>query len=98
MLKFSDGRNFARTFTGLALIAGPILLLVGELIGPNTDHGSSISDGLKDLASIEAHKGRFLTGGIVMMLGSLVTAAGAVGLIHYLRGRKVTLGQVGAAL
>jgi Domain of unknown function (DUF4386) len=98
MLRFSDGRNFARTFTGLALIVGPILLLVGEVLGPNTDHGSSVSDNLKNLASVEAHKGRFLTGAILMMLGGLVTASGAVGLIHYLRGRKVTLGQVAAAL
>jgi hypothetical protein len=98
MLKLSDGRNFARTFTGLALIVGPLLLLVGQLIGPNTDHGSSVADNLKNLASIQAHKGRFLTGGILMMLGSLVTAGGLVGTIHYLRGRKVTLAQAGAAL
>src|SRR6266480_2019334 len=87
MLKLSDGRNFARTFTGLALI-----------VAPDVDHGSSTADKVKELADVASHKGTYLTGGILFLFGGLITAAGAVGLIHFLRGRRVTLGQIGAAL
>jgi hypothetical protein len=98
MLKFSDGRNFARTFTGLALIVGPLLLLIAQIVSPDVDHGSSTQDKLKELADVASHKGTYLTGGILFLLAGLVLAAGAVGLIHYFRGRKVTLGQIASAL
>jgi MFS family permease len=98
MLKLSDGRNFARTFTGLALIVGPLLLLIAQIVSPDVDHGSSTADKVKELADVASHKGTYLTGGILFLFGGLITAAGAVGLIHFLRGRKVTLGQIGAAL
>src|SRR5438477_4103141 len=98
MLKLSDGRNFARTFTGLALIVGPLLLLIAQIVSPDVDHGGSTSDKLKELADVASHKGTYLTGAIIFLFAGLITAAGAVGLIHFLRGRKVTLGQIGAAL
>src|SRR5439155_8355468 len=98
MLKLSDGRNFARTFTGLALIVGPLLLLVAQIVSPDVDHGSSSAEKVKELADVASPKGTYLTGGILFLVGGLIPAAGAVGLIHCLRGRKVTLGQIGAAL
>jgi MFS family permease len=98
MLKLSDGRNFARTFTGLALIAGPLLLLIAQLVGPDTDHGGSVQDKLKELSDVASSKGAYLTSGILFLLAGLVLAAGAVGLIHYFRGRKVTLGQIASAM
>ena len=98
MLRFSDGRNFARTFTGLALIIGPLLLLIAQIIQPDIDHGGSVSDKLKELADVASHKGAYLTGGILFLFAGLITSAGAVGLIHFFRGRKVTLGQVSSAL
>jgi Domain of unknown function (DUF4386) len=98
MLKFSDGRNFARTFTGLALIVGPLLLLIAQIVSPDIDHGDSTADKVKELADVASNKGRFLTGGILFIFAGLITAGGAIGLIHFLRGRRVTLGQVGAAL
>jgi hypothetical protein len=98
MLRFSDGRNFARTFTGLALIVGPLLLLIAQIVSPDTDEGSSAADKLKELGDVAANKGTFLTGGILFLFGGLILAAGAVGLIHYFRGRKVTLGQIASAL
>jgi hypothetical protein len=98
MLKLSDGRNFARTFTGLALIVGPALLLIAQIVGPDTDHGGSTQDKLKELADVAAHKGAYLTGGILFLFAGLILAAGAVGLIHFFRGRKVTLGQIASAM
>jgi hypothetical protein len=98
MLRFSDGRNFARTFTGLALIVGPLLLLIAQIVQPDVDHGGSASDKLKELADVASHKGTFLVGGILFLFGGLIISAGAVGLIHFLRGRRVTLGQVASAL
>jgi hypothetical protein len=98
MLRFSDGRNFARTFTGLALIVGPLLLLIAQIIQPDVDHGGSTADKLKELADVASNKGAYLTAGIIFLFGGLITAAGAVGLIHFFRGRKVTLGQIASAL
>jgi hypothetical protein len=98
MLRFSDGRNFARTFTGLALIVGPLLLLIAQIVIPDVDHGGSVSDKAKELADVASHKGTYLAGGIIFLFAGLITAAGAVGLIHFFRGRKVTLAQVASAL
>jgi hypothetical protein len=98
MLRFSDGRNFARTFTGLAVIVGPLLLLIAQIVAPDVNHGGSVGDKLKELADVASSKGAYLTSGIIFLFGGLVTAAGAVGLIHYFRGRKVTLGQIASAL
>ena len=67
MLRFSDGRNFARTFTGLALIVGPLLLLIAQIIQPDVDHGGSVSDKLKELADVASHKGAYLTGGMGLL-------------------------------
>lgn len=91
MLKLSDGRNFGRTATGLALIAGPLLVLISSIVSPETDH----SNKLKELAAVSAHKGPYLLSGVIFLISALFLMLGAVGLIKMFRGpRGVTLGQV----
>ena len=53
MLKFSDARNFGRTFTGLALIAGPLVFLIAQIVSPDVDNDNKLTE-LNDIA---AHKG-----------------------------------------
>ena len=94
MLRFSDARNFGRTLTGLALIAGPLLMLVASIVTPNTDNDNK----LKELNSVAAHKSAFLWGNVLFLLGTLILLAASVGIIHLFRNRRVTLGQIAGSL
>ena len=95
MLKFSDARNFARTSTGLLLIAGPAILLLASIISPNTDHDNK----LKELATVAAHKGTYLWGGLLFLLATVLMMYAGFCLVRLFRGsRGVTLGQVGGVL
>jgi hypothetical protein len=94
MLRFSDARNFGRTLTGLALIAGPALMLVASIVTPNTDNDNK----LKELNSVAAHKSAYLWGSVLFLLGTLTLLAASVGIIHLFRNHRVTLGQIAGSL
>ena len=94
-LKFSDARSFGRTATGLLLVVGPATLLIGSIISPDTDH----KDKVRELAAVSAHKGTYLVGGLIFLLGTILLTFAAIGLIRMFRGRRgITLGQVAGAL
>ena len=76
MLRFSDARNFGRTATGLLLIVGPLLLIVGGIVGPDTGDGNSVKDKLHELAVVQSHKGSFLLGNIIFMVAGLCLGFG----------------------
>jgi hypothetical protein len=94
MLKLSDARNFGRTLTGLTLIVGPLLYLVGQIVSPDVDDDNKV----KELANVAAHKGSYLTGSLLFFVGALVTIGSMIGVIHLFRSRRVSLGQVAATL
>jgi hypothetical protein len=95
LLKFSDARNFARTSTGLLLIAGPAVLLIGSIVSPDTDHKNKA----QELAAIAAHKGTYLLGGLLFLLATTLMVFAGFGLVRMFRGpRGVTLGQVAGVL
>jgi hypothetical protein len=94
LLRFSDARNFGRTLTGLALIAGPLLMLLAGIIGPDTENDNK----LKELNSVAAHKSAYIFGSVLFLLSTLVLLAASVGIIHLFRGRRVTLGQIAGSL
>jgi hypothetical protein len=94
MLRLSDARNFGRTLTGLLLIAGPLLMLAAQAVAPDTDN----DDKLKELASIAAHKGTYVTSGVAFLLGGVCLMGAAIGVIRLFRGRRVGLGQIAGAL
>jgi hypothetical protein len=99
VLRFSDARNFGRTITGLLLFAGPVLLIVASLVGPKTDYGNSVKDHLKELASVQAHKGTYLASGLLFLAATACLMFVGVCMIKYFRGpRGVTLGQVAGVL
>src|SRR3954447_21575996 len=94
MLRFSDARNFGRTLTGLALIAGPLVMLVASIVTPHTDNDNK----LKELNSVAAHKSSYLYGSVLFLPGTLILLAASVGIIHLFRNRRVTLGQIAGSL
>jgi hypothetical protein len=91
VLRFSDARNFGRTLTGLCLIGGPLLFLIGGIISPDTDHDNK----LRELAAVAAHKGAYLANAYFFLAGAVLLIIASIGLIRFFRGpRGVTLGQV----
>ena len=95
MLRFSDARNFGRTLTGLLLFGAPAMLLIATVIQPNTDHKNK----LQELNAVAAHKGTYLLGGILFLVGGLFIMFVGSGLIHLFRGpRGITADQLSGAL
>jgi len=93
MLRLSDSRNFARTLCALSLIAAPLLLLVGVLLGPDLS-----DDAAERLGEIQDDKTLYAASAVLFLVAPWVFIPGMVGLIHLLRGRGVTIGQVAASL
>jgi hypothetical protein len=93
MLNFSDSRNFGRTLAAISLFVTPILLLLGTLVSPDTS-----DDAAKALADIADHKAGYVIGGILFLIAPLVFIPGMLGTMRLMRRRRVTMGQVGAAL
>jgi hypothetical protein len=93
VLRLSDDRNFGRTLAALSLLAAPLMLFLGALIGPDLD-----DDAVKRLAEIPDNEAAYVIGGILFLIAPLVLIPGMVGTIHLLRRGRVTLGQIGAAL
>lgn len=93
MLDLSDSRNFSRTLAALGLFLGPLLFVLGTLIDPawSDDRGEY-------LQAVGEAPGRYLLAGALWTLGSLLFIPGALGVAKLMRGRGVTLGQVGAGL
>jgi hypothetical protein len=94
VLRVPDSRTFSRTLAATGLVAGPALFLLDTLIDPAWDSG----DANAYLSDVSAHKGVDLTAEVAATIGSLAFVAGAIGLMRLMRGRRVTLGQLGAAL
>jgi Domain of unknown function (DUF4386) len=93
MLKLSDSRNFGRTLGGIGLIAAAILFVVGTAVDPAWD-----DDTADYLAEVADDKGLYLLSSILSLVGALFLIAGMISVIHLLRRRRVTLGQIGAGL
>jgi hypothetical protein len=93
VLRLSDARNFGRTLTGLALIAGPLFLLIAQVLVPGEE-----TDGAARLARIAENKAVYAVSAVLFLLGSLFLLAASVGLIRLFRASRVTLGQLAGAL
>jgi uncharacterized membrane protein len=93
MLRLSDSRNFSRTLAAICLVAGPLFLVAGSLVEPET--GDEPAEYLADIA---ANDGEHLAAAFLFLIGGLVLLPGLLALAHLLRGRRVGLGQLGAWL
>jgi hypothetical protein len=94
LLKLSDGRNFGRTFTGLALIVGPLLMLVATLLGLSVDAQTAAGR----FSQIAVNQTAYVLSAILFLVGALFFLGASAGLLHAFRGHGVTLGQLAAGL
>ncbi len=94
VLKISDRRNFGRTFTGLALMLGPTLMLLSAITGISVD-AEGAAERFEQIAQNEA---AYALSGILFLVGALLLLVGSIGLLHFFRGRGVTFGQLAAGL
>jgi hypothetical protein len=94
VLRLSDARNFRRTAAGLALIIGPILLLVSSAI-TTTGGGDNTREYLADVA--DNRSGEEISA-VLTILGFAILIPGIIGALNLLRGRGVVLGHIGGAL
>jgi hypothetical protein len=93
MLKIRNANNFRRTFAGLALIATPLVGLIGALFEPQFTGGME-----GELAFIAAHPERWLVSNFLTLLTFVLLMPAVFGIMHLLRERSVALGHIGGGL
>jgi hypothetical protein len=93
MLKINDSVEFSRTSAAVSLMLGALFFLAASLVEPAFAPGERAY-----LDEIAAAANRYQASGVLNALGSTATVFGLVGVLHLLRGRRVTLGQLGAGL
>jgi hypothetical protein len=94
VLKLSDPRSFRRTAAGLALIVGPLLLLVSGAL-TTTGGGDSTAE---YVAKVADRRDAEETSAVFAILGFAILIPGILGALNLLRGRGVVLGHLGATL
>jgi hypothetical protein len=90
---FGDSRTFSRTLAGSGLVVGPLLWILSMALSP-----AWADDAAGYLAEVAAAPNRHVLSGGLFLVGSIVALPGLVGTARLLRGRRVTVGQVGAYL
>jgi hypothetical protein len=93
MLKINDSVEFSRTAAAVSLVLGALCFLAAGLVEP-----AWAPDARAYLDEIAAASNRYQASGVLNALGSTATVFGLIGVLHLLRGRRVTLGQLGAGL
>lgn len=93
MLKINDSVEFSRTSAAVSLVLGALCFLAASLVEP-----AWATDERAYLGEVAAAANRYQASGVLNALGSAATVFGLIGVLHLLRGRRVTLGQVGAGL
>jgi Domain of unknown function (DUF4386) len=88
-----DSRRLARALAVTGLIAGPLLLCAGALVDP-----AWTDDSAAYLREVAAAEGRYAAAGVLSTVGALLMVAGTLAVARLMRGRRVTLGQLGASL
>lgn len=89
----SNASTFRRIGVGFALIAAPLMLLVGDLISP------AWSDETADyVADVAANTSAQSASGVIYTLGFALMVVGAIGVANCIRGRGVTLANIAVAL
>jgi hypothetical protein len=93
MLKINDSVEFSRTSAAVSLVLGALCFLAASLVDP-----AWAPDERAYLAEVAAASNRYRASAVLNALASTATVFGLVGVLHLLRGRRVTLGQLGAGL
>lgn len=93
MLKVNDSVDFSRTSAAVSLMLGALCFVAASLVEP-----AWAPDAQAYLDEIAAASNRYQASGVLNALGSTAMVFGLIGVLHLLRGRRVTLGQLGAGL
>lgn len=93
MLTIKDSVRFARTSSALSLTVAALCFLIANLVDPAWAPGARAY-----LDEIAAAPNRYQGSAVLNALGATVSVFGLIGVLHLLRGRRVTLGQLGAGL
>ena len=89
----TDARTLSRLLAAACLVLGPACLLASSAVDP------AWSDDTEEyLAEVAAGAERYQLAGFLTLVGAVLTVVGLVGVIHLLRGPRITLAQVGAGM
>ena len=75
------------------LLAGPLLFLLDAAIDP-----AWASDDAAYLTEVDSNRAIYTAGELASTAGALLLIAGMIGVMHVLRGPRVTLGQIAAGI
>jgi hypothetical protein len=90
---FSDSHHFRKTVAGCCMVVGPLVALVAFIVSPAIKTGSAAQ-----VAEVARHQDRFLLSTLLAMVAVMLVIGAALGLMHMLRERMVTFGNVGGTL
>jgi hypothetical protein len=93
MLKVNDSVEFSHTSAAVSLVLGALCSLAANLVDP-----AWAPDERAWVDEVAAASNRYQASAVLNALAATTTAFGLVGVLHLLRGRRVTLGQLGAGL
>jgi hypothetical protein len=91
----SSASSFRRMACGMCLLIAPALILVASIIDPAAGEGD---DRRKALAALKDDPDATEISTALYLVGFALMAIGIVGLVHVIRGRGVTLANIGGAL
>lgn len=89
----SNATTFRRTAAGLALIAAPLLFLIGDIVSPAWS-----DDNAEYFAEVAESPSAQSATGVVYTIGMALMVAGAIGIVNCIRGRGVTLANIALPL
>jgi hypothetical protein len=90
---FSDSHHFRKTVAGCCMVVGPLLALAAFIVSPAIHTGSAAQ-----VAEVARHQDRFLLSTLLALAAVTLVIGAALGLMHMLRERMVTFGNVGGLL
>jgi hypothetical protein len=93
MTHLSDAHHFRKMIAGMCMVFGPLILLVGLVI-----HPESKTDSGAQLAVIADHLDQWFIAHLMILVAIALAVPAVLGLMHMLREREVALGHVGGGL
>ncbi|MFL5867255.1 MAG: hypothetical protein ACJ766_09175 [Thermoleophilaceae bacterium] len=93
MRRLSDAHHFRKMVAGMCMMFGPLVLLVGLVIHPE----SKTSEGAQ-LAVIADHLDQWYVAHLLILISIALAVPAVLGLMHMLRERQVAFGHVGGGL
>ena len=88
-MDLSNPSNFRRTIAGGAMIAGPLVLVLAEVL-----HAEVETDAARQLARVADNPDRWYAAHILILVALALAVPGFLGLVHLFRRQRPTLGSI----